>query len=233
MGSFHMSKRSPKSVEEKLEVVQLLLNQEQSLTQLSKHYQVSPETIQFWKIKYEKLGIDGLKESQTWNHYSSELKEQAVQEYLAGKGSLRDICSNYSISSSYVLRSWIKRYTSGKDLTSTGKGQSRMKQGRKTTFEERLEIVNYTIAHEKNYLAAVDKFGVSYQQVYSWVRKFENEDSQGLIDRRGKGLESKPNLTEAEELQLKIKQLEERNRYLEMENGLLKKLEEIRQRNRR
>lgn len=108
-----------------------------------------------------------------------------------------------------------------------------MKQGRKTTFEERLEIVNYTIAHEKNYQAAIDKFGDSYQQVYSWVRKFEKNDSQGLVDRRGKGLESKPNLTEAEKLQLKIKQLEERNRYLEMEVGLLKKLEEIKRRNRR
>lgn len=108
-----------------------------------------------------------------------------------------------------------------------------MKQGRKTTFEERLEIVNYTIAHEKNYQAAIDKFGVSYQQVYSWVRKFEKNDSQGLVDRRGKGLESKPNLTEAEKLQLKIKQLEERNRYLEMEVGLLKKLKEIKRRNRR
>lgn len=69
--------------------------------------------------------------------------------------------------------------------------------------------------------------------MYSWVRKFEKEGAQGLVDRRGKGLESKPNLTEAEELQLKIKQLEERNRYLEMENGLLKKLEEIKRRNRR
>ncbi|OLF46988.1 transposase, partial [Streptococcus acidominimus] len=35
-----MSKRSPKSVEEKLEIVCLFLNQEQSLTQLSKQYQV-------------------------------------------------------------------------------------------------------------------------------------------------------------------------------------------------
>lgn len=41
-----MSKRSPKSVEEKLEVVHLLLNQEQSVGQLSKQYQVSKQTIQ-------------------------------------------------------------------------------------------------------------------------------------------------------------------------------------------
>ena len=48
-----------------------------------------------------------------------------------------------------------------------------------------------------------------------------------------KVLESKPNLTSEEELRLKIKQQEERIKYLEMENGLLKKLEEIKRRNRR
>lgn len=108
-----------------------------------------------------------------------------------------------------------------------------MRQGRKTSFEERVEIVNFTIAHEKDYQAAMEKYGVSYQQVYSWVKKFEKQGSQGLVDRRGKGLDSKPNLTTEEELQLKIKQLEERNRYLEAEVGLLKKLEEIKRRNQR
>ena len=126
-----------------------------------------------------------------------------------------------------------KRYNSGEGLKATSKGYSRMKQGRQTTFEERVEIVNYTIAHGKDYQAAIEKFGVSYQQVYSWVRKFEKDGSQGLLDRRGKALESKPNLTEAEQLQLKIKQLEERNRLLEIEVDLLKKLEEVKRRNRR
>ena len=102
-----------------------------------------------------------------------------------------------------------------------------MKQGKQTTFEERVEIVNDTIAHGKDYQAAIEKFGVSYQQVYSWVRKFEKSGSQGLVDRRGRGIESKPNLTEVEQIQLKIKQLEERNRLLEIEVGLLKKLEDI------
>lgn len=126
-----------------------------------------------------------------------------------------------------------KRYNSGEGLKATSKGYSRMKQGRQTTFEERVEIVNYTIAHGKDYQAAIEKFGVSYQQVYSWVRKFEKDGSQGLLDRRGKALESKPNLTEAEQLQLKIKQLEERNHLLEIEVDLLKKLEEVKRRNRR
>lgn len=227
-----MSKRSPKSVNEKLEIVQRLLNHEKSVSQLSKLYGVSESAINSWKMKYEKDGAVGLKESRTWNSYSKEVKEQAVLDYLYGKGSLTDICQKYDISAHSVLEKWIKRYTSGKDLKATSKGYSRMKQGRPTTFEERIEIVNYTIAHAKDYQAAVEKFGISYQQVYSWVRKFEKDGSQGLLDRRGKGLESKPNLTEAEQLQLKIKQLEDRNRLLEIEVDLLKKLEEVKQRNR-
>ena len=129
-----MSKRSPKSVEEKLEIVQRLLNHEKSVSQLSK-----------------------------------EVKEQAVLDYLYRKGSLTDICQKYDISAHSVLEKWIKRYNSGEGLKATSKGYSRMKQGRQTTFEERVEIVNYTIAHGKDYQAAIEKFGVSYQQVYSWV----------------------------------------------------------------
>ena len=228
-----MSKRSPKLVEEKLEVVREYLSHKQSVNWLSKNYQISKSTIREWIRKYKSQGVDGLQESRTWKRYRQELKEQAVQDYLTGKGSLATICQKYEISSLYVLRSWIKRYTSGKELRATSKGNSRMKQGRKTTFEERVEIVNFTIAHEKNYLAAVEKYGVSYQQVYSWVQKFEKLGSLGLVDRRGKDLKSKETLTPEEEVRLKIKQLEERNRYLEMELGLLKKLEEIKRRNRR
>ena len=55
-----------------------------------------------------------------------------------------------------------------------------MKQGPKTTFEEGLEIVTFTIVRDKDDQAAIDKYGISYQQVYSWVRKFEKQGSLGL-----------------------------------------------------
>lgn len=228
-----MSKRSPKSVEEKLDVVMLYLNEGKSVSWLAKKSHVADNTIKEWIRKYNQDGMDGLKESRTWKKYSQELKEQAVLDYLEGLGSLATLVEKYGISHRSVLKNWINMYTSGNNLKSTSKGLSRMHKGRKTTFEERVEIVNFTIAHGKDYQAAVEKYGVSYQQVYSWVRKFEKDGSQGLVDRRGKGLESKPNLTAEEELQLKIKQLEERNRLLEMENGLLKKLDEIQRRKRR
>ncbi|GIP62835.1 hypothetical protein J32TS6_13900 [Virgibacillus pantothenticus] len=136
-------------------------------------------------------------------------------------------CEKFNISSNSVLRQWINQYTSGKEIKSTSKGRETMTKGRKTTLQERIEIVQYTIANERNYHEAAKKYNVSYQQVYSWIRKYEKDGKQGLQDRRGKTLESKASLTEEEKLQLRIKELEHRNQYLEAENGLLKKLKEI------
>ncbi|TFD94869.1 helix-turn-helix domain-containing protein, partial [Jeotgalibacillus sp. R-1-5s-1] len=170
------------------------------------------------------------KESKTWKAYSQELKRQAVDYYLAGQGSLSETCARFNISTSSVLRRWIKRYTSGKDLKSTSEGNKKMSTGRKTTLQERIEIVQYAIAHDLDYHGAAEKYQVSYQQVYGWVRKYQADGETGLHDRRGKTLESKSNLTEVEKLKLRIKELDHRNRYLETENGLLKKLKEIERR---
>ena len=50
-----------------------------------------------------------------------------------------------------------------------------MSNGRKTTLEERTEIVAFCIANGKDYGVAAEKYGVSYQQVYSRVHKYEGE----------------------------------------------------------
>ncbi|MET1171858.1 helix-turn-helix domain-containing protein [Paenibacillus amylolyticus] len=103
------------------------------------------------------------------------------------------------------------------------------KKGRKTTVEERIEIVQYTIAHDLNYQKAVGQYGVSYQQVYAWVRKYQAGHAEALQNHRGR---RKPveELDEHERLKLRIKELEARNEYLENENAFAKKLAEIRQR---
>ena len=99
-----MSKRSPKSVEEKLEIVHLYLEQGKSIATLVKVFGVSVSTIRYWIRKYHRDGIEGLKESPTWKKYSSELKEQTVNDYLTCRGSLSTIVKKYSISSHSVLK---------------------------------------------------------------------------------------------------------------------------------
>ena len=61
-----------------------------------------------------------------------------------------------------------------------------MTKGKSTTYEERLEIVSYCIEHSNDYTAAIEKYGVSYQQIYSWVRKYNEKGAEGLVDKRGK-----------------------------------------------
>lgn len=102
-----------------------------------------------------------------------------------------------------------------------------MKQGRETTQEERLEIVKECIASGKNYGEIALKYQVSYQQVRNWTLHFEEMGEAGLEDRRGKRKKDQTPRTELEKAQIEIEQFKRKLYLAEIENGLLKKLEEI------
>ena len=96
---------------------------------------------------------------------------------------------------------------------------------RKTTFEEREEIVAYCVAQGNDYKGAA-LYDVSYSQVYSWVRKYQEHGKDGLTDRRGhhKGDEEVDELERLRRENLRLKrQLEERDMQVE----LLKKVKEL------
>ena len=161
--------------------------------------------------------------------YSPEVKVQVVEEYKAGKGSLRSICKKYGIKDHKTLREWISCYNGQKIFRtrSGARGEIFMTKGRKTTQEERAQIVAFCIEHGKDYGLTVETYKVSYQQIYSWVRKYEASGVDGLVDRRGK---SKPEdeLTEAERLRQENRMLQAMLKEKEMEIALLKKLRELR-----
>lgn len=161
--------------------------------------------------------------------YSAELKLQAVQDYLAGKGSLRQICKQYDISEKKSLRNWISCYNGHKDFKEHygARGAIYMTKGRKTTQEERAQIVAFCIEHCKDYALTVETYQVSYQQIYSWVRKYETNGVDGLVDRRGKA-KPEEELTEAERLRQENRMLQAKLKDKEMEIALLKKLRELR-----
>lgn len=106
-----------------------------------------------------------------------------------------------------------------------------MKDGRKTTQAERIEIAQWTIANELNYVEATKHFDVSYGQVYAWVKKFKRGGESSLADRRGKAKENNDQLTELEKKDLEIKRLKARLEYVSTEAAVLKKLQEIERRN--
>ena len=93
------------------------------LTKLELSYNVNHSTIYEWRYKFDKYGVDGLKESTTWKTYSKEFKLSAVQDYLSGKYSIREITRKYEISSTSVFRQWIKKYNGHRELKDTAKGE--------------------------------------------------------------------------------------------------------------
>ena len=102
-----------------------------------------------------------------------------------------------------------------------------MRKAKQTTPEERLEIVHDCLVHNKNYGAMALKYNCSYQQVRNWVLRYEKMGVAGLEDRRGRRAGSQPARTIEEEMRDKIAELERKNRDLQMENDLLKKVREL------
>ncbi|WP_420544377.1 helix-turn-helix domain-containing protein [Streptococcus orisratti] len=66
-----MSKRSPKSVSEKLEIVLLHLEEGKSLSWLTRNQGISKDTLSNWVRKYKEAGVEGLEESRQWKKYKT------------------------------------------------------------------------------------------------------------------------------------------------------------------
>ena len=93
-------------------------------------------------------------------------------------------------------------------------------------MEERKEIVKYCIEHGRDYKGTANIYDVSYSQVYSWVKKFDNEGEDSLVDKRGQhkkdGEVDELERLRRENIRLK-RQLEEKDMLTE----LLKKVQEF------
>ena len=129
------------------------------------------------------------------------------------------------------MQKWIIKYNNLEELRDYNpKPEVYMQdRSRKTTYEERIEIVNYCLEHGKNYKDAAELFNVSYTQVYQWVNKYKEDGKEGLTDKRGKR-KKEEQLSEIEQLQRKVKILERQIKEKEMENEVLKKVQEIERR---
>ena len=160
--------------------------------------------------------------------YSKELRLMAAEDYLSGGGSMREICKKFGIIHRRQLYDWILWYNGHREFKerSSAKGDIYMTKGRKTTQEERAEIVAFCIEHNKDYGLTVETYNVSYQQIYAWVHKYEEGGVDKLKDNRGR---TKPveEMTEIEKLKAEMKILEAKNRQLEIENAFIKKLQEL------
>ncbi|MBE6051748.1 MAG: transposase [Clostridium sp.] len=222
-----MGRKSKISDEIKIQIVEDYLAGKISLQRTAIKLGINQTAIAGWIRKYKAFGKEGLVNKKYNSSYSPEIKTQAVIDYLNGEGSLNDICIKYKIIAISILQKWIKKYNSHKIFKPhVAKGDKIMTNGRKTTYEERIEIVSFCIANAHDYNLTANKFNVSYQQVYTWVKKYNKGGYNALVDRRGKN-KAFEELSESEKFSVQLKLLEAENRRLKMENDFLKKLEEI------
>ena len=178
-------------------------------------------------LSIKKHGILGFTKKTKNRSYSKEFKMELVKKYISGEASSVDLAHQYDISSG-LLRNWIRRYNANIELKDYNPKQEvyMAKARRKTAIDERKEIVNYCIEHNRNYKETVALYNVSYSQVYSWMKKYDSDGEEGLIDKRGRHkLDDEVDELERlrrENVRLK-RQLEEKDMAVE----LLKKVKEF------
>ena len=230
-----MGRKSKISYEDKIKACEDYLSGRASSGEIAERVGIginNAATVRKWANKYRTGGPESLLPMPKNSSYTREFKINAVEEYLSGNGSLEDICNKYQIPSDYTLRRWIAKYNDLKELEDykpRPEVYTKMAYRKKTTQEEREEIVNYCIEHNKDYKGTAAHYDVSYSQVYGWVQKYLEKGTDGLTDKRGKR-KDESELTEVEKLRRQNKILEAKIRELEMESVLLKKVEEIERR---
>lgn len=212
--------------EQKANIAQEYLNGIASSVELAKRYNVHDYTIRRWAHRYEKSGMLAFLKKN--NQYTADLKISCVEQYLKGKMSMEEIIVTYNISSDSVLQNWISCYNADRKLKDFNpKKEVYMAEARrKTTLEERKEIVKYCLEHDRDYKETASNYDVSYNQVYTWVKKYDTKGEEGLLDKRGQH-KSDDEVDELEKLRrenfrLKCK-LEEKDKVVE----LLKKVKEF------
>lgn len=220
-------KKGEISSETKLECAKLVVNGDIGAKALAHQRGFNEQRVRYWTALYKAHGESAFENTGVNNVYPPELKLAAVHEYLNGDGSLEIIAAKYKLSTDGLLHNWVKMYNDGKDFKHEMSGGSRMTTSRKTTKEERVEIVKHCLENNCNYGSTAKKYNVSYQQVYNWAKRYIEFGEAGLEDRRGKRKVDQEPRSEVEKLQIELEQLKHKLYMAEMERDLLKKVREL------
>ena len=222
-----MSRRERFSPYEKEQACLDYINGNRSRSEICNCLHISTRTIQDWATIYKKHGVLGLSKKTKNRSYSKEFKMELVKKYISGEASSVDLAHQYDISSG-LLRNWIKMYNANIELKDYNPKQEvyMAKARRKTTIDERKEIVNYCIEHNHNYKETAALYNVSYSQVYSWMKKYDSDGEEGLIDKRGRHKRD-DEVDELERLRRENVRLKHQLEEKDMTVELLKKVKEF------
>jgi len=220
-----MSKRKRLSFEEKLKACEYYENGNGSLKSTAKEFGISKGGFRLLYKKYKEFGPEALKMQTKHQTYTKEFKQKLVDEYNNGEGSYSELANKYGIRNYSVIARWVLGYNGSNKSTYSGAGGVTI-MARKTTLEERIKIIGYLIDNNIDYNQTSTHFNVSYQQVYTWYKKYLKLGVDGLVDNRGK----KKQDHELSEIELLKRENERLKRELELSNAakiVLKKKQEF------
>jgi len=152
---------------EKLYYVREYLAGNGSQQQCADRAGVSKTAFQHWLRKYSTFGEEAFLKKR-YGRYPQDVKKAAVEDYRSGVFSQEELCKKYQLSSMRQIYEWNQEYEK-----SAAENFSFQVRGRSTTWEERVAIVRDCLANDRDYCGIAEKHRVSYQQIYTWVRRYE------------------------------------------------------------
>jgi transposase len=167
--------------------------------------------------------------------YSYEFKLKAVQAYLNGEGSYDYLAKKYNISACSKFKEWVASYKEfGKE------GIMRSRQNKNYSFQFKLSVVELYLSSEVSYQELALSQGINNPSMIArWVKDFRITGPDALrpkkkgrkktLDTRKLKKPSKTNEEEPVDTSAKhIKELEDENLRLRIENAYLKELRRLR-----
>ncbi|KRM34287.1 ISPsy8, transposase OrfA [Agrilactobacillus composti DSM 18527 = JCM 14202] len=107
--------------------------------------------------------------------YSSRFRAKIVSRYLEGNISYEDLCAEYNISGTWILREWVQR------AKVHGIDSIKVKHSRTVYPQDyKLAVVEYVHTHQVSCAQAAARFGISTSQAYSWNRIVREQGVAGL-----------------------------------------------------
>lgn len=226
-----MGRKVKFSQEIKIKACENYKNGKGSFVSISSEVGCNSSVFKRWYYTYCEHGATAFECTKANKSYSADFKLTVVKEYFKGAGSPDSLAAKYNISNSMVIN-WIKLYNEGIELKDYfPKGDVYTMKSRKTTFEERLEIVRWTISNLYSYSLAADKFAVPYAIVYKWTKDYLREGEDALKYKK-RGPKNKNDidtstLSEIELLKLELEKERLKRERVELELEVLKKKEEF------
>lgn len=198
---------------------------------LAKKLGVSGTTIRLWYQKYKEHGPGVFDPVNNTQPHSEEFKLSVLEEYKSGKYSVSDLAVKYNLSTGALSR-WIQKWYDDIEIKNNiSKGDLNTMKSRKTTLEERIEIVKWIIDNNMNYIDAADKYTLNYALVYKWTQAYITKGPEAL-EYKKRGPKSRADiddsgLNEIDLLKIELEKEKALRKRREFELEVLKKKEEF------